>query len=295
MVVEAYPSLAKAAAAAFRMAPTVSRARSCCGHLRGTSRRVREAAGSSRGTRASARAMPLFPTCLGEDAACFPELGRVTRVLRGAPQRRVGNLSDSSYSSRMLVKDDPKHQPKPHVCPWWLGPLLANPLRRLIESPEGILGPHVRPGMTVLEPGCGMGYFTLALARMVGPEGRVVAVDVQPRMIGGLLWRARKAGLAGRIEAVVGTLDVQQLAAHRGAVDFAAALHVAHEVADQTAFLRRIHELLRPGGLLLIVEPKGHVRAEAFAATLNCASRVGFARRACPDARGHTALLQRPR
>jgi predicted O-methyltransferase YrrM len=149
--------------------------------------------------------------------------------------------------------------------------------------------------MTVLEPGCGMGYFTLALARMVGPEGRVVAVDLQPRMIGGLLWRARRAGLADRIEAVVGTLDDERLAARRGAVDFAAVLHVAHEVADQTAFLSRIHELLRPGGLLLLVEPKGHVRAEAFTVTLNSASRAGFAKRACPDTRGHAALLERLR
>lgn len=158
-----------------------------------------------------------------------------------------------------------------------------------------MLEPYVRPGMTVLEPGCGMGYFSLALARMVGPEGRVVAVDVQPRMIAGLLRRARRAGLADRIEAVVGTLDVERLAAHRGAVDFAAVLHVAHEVSDQAAFLGRIHELLRPGGLLLLVEPKGHVHAEAFAVTLNSACRVGFAKRACPGARGHTALLERAR
>jgi ubiquinone/menaquinone biosynthesis C-methylase UbiE len=167
-------------------------------------------------------------------------------------------------------------------------------LRRLFESPERILGPNVRPGMTVLEPGCGMGFFTLPLARMVGPEGRVVAVDVQPRMIGGLVRRACKAGLSGRIEAVVGTVDADGLAAHRGAIDFAAALHVVHEVPDQRAFLARIHELLRPGGLLLIVEPKGHVRAEAFAASLDTAAHVGFAKRASPDVRGHAALLERP-
>jgi len=71
------------------------------------------------------------------------------------------------------------------VCPWWLGYLLASPIRRLLHNPTRILTPFVRPGMTVLEPGPGMGYFTLELARLVGTSGRVVAVDVQPKMIGG--------------------------------------------------------------------------------------------------------------
>ncbi len=58
---------------------------------------------------------------------------------------------------------------RPHVCPAWAGPLLCCPLRRLFERPETLLGGNVRPGMTVLEPGCGMGYFTLPIARMTGP------------------------------------------------------------------------------------------------------------------------------
>ena len=124
----------------------VSCARSCWGNLRGTSGRVREPAGGFRETRASARATPLRPTCLDEDAAYFPELGRVTSILRGQPQTRVGNMSNSSYSSHMPVHDALEHRPRPHLCPWWLGLLLANPLRRLIENPEGLLGPYVGPG-----------------------------------------------------------------------------------------------------------------------------------------------------
>jgi len=50
------------------------------------------------------------------------------------------------------------------VCPWWLGYLLASPLRRLLQDPAAIVGPYVREGMTVLEPGPGMGFFTLAMA-----------------------------------------------------------------------------------------------------------------------------------
>ncbi len=58
------------------------------------------------------------------------------------------------------------------VCPWWLGYLLASRLRRLWEDPRTILAPYVREDMTVLEPGPGMGFFTLELARLVGSSGR---------------------------------------------------------------------------------------------------------------------------
>ena len=86
------------------------------------------------------------------------------------------------------------------VCPPWLGYVLLNPLRKLVENPDKILGRFVREGMIVLETGCGMGYFTLPLARMVGAKGRVVAVDIAPKMLSVLERRAQKAGLLDRIE-----------------------------------------------------------------------------------------------
>ena len=68
------------------------------------------------------------------------------------------------------------------VCPFWVGYLLLSPLRKLFESPDRILGPFVTEGMMVLEPGCGMGYFTLPLARMVGAKGKVVALEIQDKI-----------------------------------------------------------------------------------------------------------------
>lgn len=56
--------------------------------------------------------------------------------------------------------------------------------------------------MTVLEPGPGMGFFTLALARLVGPSGKVIALDLQPKMIAALKRRVAKANLLSRIERV---------------------------------------------------------------------------------------------
>ena len=76
------------------------------------------------------------------------------------------------------------------VCPWWLGYFFASPVRRLIENPEQLLGPYIREGMTILEPGPGMGFFTLPMAEMAGPKGRIVAVDIQDKMLGGLRRRA---------------------------------------------------------------------------------------------------------
>jgi ubiquinone/menaquinone biosynthesis C-methylase UbiE len=162
------------------------------------------------------------------------------------------------------------------VCPWWLGYWLVNPLRRLWESPVKLLGPFVRESMTVLEPGCGMGYFTLDVARMVGPAGRVVAVDLQERMLAGLRRRAARAGLLERIEIRQARPDGLCLGDLAGRVDLALALHMVHEVPDPAAFLGELREALAPGGALVIVEPRGHVSAADFTATLAVAAGQGF-------------------
>jgi ubiquinone/menaquinone biosynthesis C-methylase UbiE len=181
------------------------------------------------------------------------------------------------------------------VCPWWIGWLLASPIRRLFDDAAPLLESLVRPGMAVLEPGPGMGYFSQQLARLVGPTGRVVCVDLQPKMIAGLEKRARRAGLAERVEALAGTLDHQRLDSRAATFDLAVAIHMVHEVPDQEAFLRRIATLLRPGGRLLIVEPKGHVSLESFAATVARAETAGLRRVPPPAGRlGLTALLERP-
>ena len=56
---------------------------------------------------------------------------------------------------------------------------MDNPIRRIIHSPDKILGGYIEPGQTVLDLGCGSGTFTIAMARMVGEAGRVIAVDLQ--------------------------------------------------------------------------------------------------------------------
>ena len=183
----------------------------------------------------------------------------------------------------------------PHVCPPWLGyVLLLNPLRRLLENPDRLLGPFVREGMMVLEPGPGLGYFTLPLARMVGAKGRVVVVDVQAKMLEGLRRRAERAGLLERLDLrrVDGPgLGLGDLA---GKIDFAAAIYMVHEVPDPAAFFADVFTVLKPGGKLLLIEPKGHVSAVKFEEQLATARRAGFAVGELPvKARGRGALLER--
>ena len=164
-----------------------------------------------------------------------------------------------------------------HVCPWWLGWfLLANPLRRLLHDPARLLAPHVREGMTVLEPGPGMGFFTLELARRVGPGGRVVAVDVQPRMLASLRRRAERAGLAARIDAREASAERMPVEDLEGRVGFALAFAVVHEVPDAGRFFGAVRRTLAPDATLLLAEPAGHVGAAAFQATLAAAARAGL-------------------
>lgn len=184
----------------------------------------------------------------------------------------------------------------PHrVCPWWLGYWLVNPLRRLYQSPGAILGPHLRPGMTAIEMGPGMGFFTLDMARLVGAGGRIVAIDVQPRMIGVLRRRAKRAGLLDCIETRIVAPDTSGMDDLERQADFVLAFAVVHELPDQSRFFAAAARALRPGGRMLAAEPKGHVTAEAFSRTLEAAASAGLRRVDAPSIRGsHAALLEKP-
>ena len=162
------------------------------------------------------------------------------------------------------------------VCPWWLGYLLACPLRRFAQDPAKLLAPYVREGMTVLEAGPGMGFFTLDLARLVGPSGRVVAVDIQARMIASLKRRAARAGLLERLDARLASASSLGVADLVGAVDFSLLFAVVHELPAVETFFAELAQALKPGAGLLLVEPVGHVKPAQFEAELQAAAKAGF-------------------
>jgi ubiquinone/menaquinone biosynthesis C-methylase UbiE len=171
----------------------------------------------------------------------------------------------------------------PHTCPWWLGYLLASPVRKLIERPESLVLPLLRPGQRVLELGPGLGFFTLPVASALGPEGRLVCVDVQRPMLDRLRRRLSKRSLLERTELRLCTardFGIDDLA---GRVDLALALHVVHETADPRATVAALARTLAPEGRLLLVEPPGHCSAELFAAETAAAAEAGLVR--CPHPR----------
>jgi ubiquinone/menaquinone biosynthesis C-methylase UbiE len=179
------------------------------------------------------------------------------------------------------------------ICPWWLGYLLASPIRRLFHDPADLLAPYVRPGMTVIEPGPGMGFFTLELARRVGAAGRVVVVDVQPRMLSVLGRRAARAGLAGRIDARLAQPESMGLDDLAAAADFVLAFAMVHEMPDAGRFFAEAAAALKPGGTMLLAEPSGHVDDARFARELAAAAAAGLTVVERPAVRMSQAALLR--
>jgi len=176
-----------------------------------------------------------------------------------------------------------------------MGYLIASPLRKLTENPETILAPLVEPGMTVVDIGSAMGFFSLPAARMVGETGRVVCVDVQQRMLTTLGKRARRKGLADIIETRLCSQEKLGLDDLAGGADLVLAIHVMHETAYPRIFLTSCRQVLRAGGRLLILEPKRHVTVGNFEATRKLAGEIGFEENDTPNLRSSlTMLLESP-
>lgn len=180
------------------------------------------------------------------------------------------------------------------VCPWWLGYWLLNPLRRLMHNPEKILAPFVTAGMTVLDVGPGMGFFSLPLARMAGPDGKVVCVDLQEKMLRALERRAAAAGLSDRIVTRICTPASLCLDDFSGKIDFALVFAVVHEVPDPANFFAELSGALKPGAFCLFAEPKGHVSVQEFEDSLAIAGQKGLRRVESPRiARSRAGLLKK--
>ena len=160
-----------------------------------------------------------------------------------------------------------------HICSWKIAFALDNPIRMLIHNPQKILGEYIEPGQIVLDVGCGSGTFSLAIAKMVGESGKVIAVDIQEEMLQILRKKAAQQGLESII--VTHKSDPDRLGISEK-VDFALAFYMVHEVPDAEAFLKEIASVLKPKGKLLVVEPKIHVSATAFEKTIEVARHAGL-------------------
>ena len=166
---------------------------------------------------------------------------------------------------------------KTHICPWWMGYFLINPLRKTGQNPGKILSEFVKPGMQVMDYGCAMGYFSIPMAKMTGRNGKVVCVDIQQRMLDKLEKRAKRAKLEH-------TILTRRTGIHdsfeelRSQIDFALLFAVVHEVPDKKDLFTRLYNILKPGGKILFAEPSGHVFPAEFEKSVSIAESAGFIR-----------------
>ncbi|QDT68138.1 Ubiquinone/menaquinone biosynthesis C-methyltransferase UbiE [Planctomycetes bacterium MalM25] len=131
-------------------------------------------------------------------------------------------------------------------------PWLVRDSRDREEEPAKMLGAlGVEPAQTVCDLGCGNGFYTLKLAKLVGPKGRVLAVDIQPEMLDLLTTRAESRGVTN-VEPIEGAVDDPHLPA--GAVDLVLLVDVYHEFSHPPEMLGAIRASLKPKGRVALVE-----------------------------------------
>jgi ubiquinone/menaquinone biosynthesis C-methylase UbiE len=162
---------------------------------------------------------------------------------------------------------------KNRVCPVELAGSFDNRFRRWLQNPLKILGPYIKEGMTVLDLGCGPGFFSIDMAQMVGKSGRVIACDLQEGMLRKLRNKIQGTGLEERItlhNCQKNRIGLQEK------VDFVLAFYMVHEIPDKERLFAEIRAILKPNGQVLIVEPPFHVSKKAFEETLEKARGAGL-------------------
>ena len=183
---------------------------------------------------------------------------------------------------------------KTDVCPWQVAPILLMTVRKPLHNPRKIVGQYITEGMTVLDIGCGMGYFTIPMAEMVGGSGKVIAADLQPEMLDGLRRNAAKAEVHNIIthQCKKNTLALDDWA---GKIDFALIFWMLHEVPDSERLILEMRSALSDHGVLFFSEPKfGHVSADQFKESLDMITSSGFRITEYPKVTlGRTALLEK--
>ncbi len=149
----------------------------------------------------------------------------------------------------------------PYVCPAEFAGSLDNSVRRLIHKPNRILETRIIKGMTVLDLGCGPGFFTIELAKLVGETGRVIAADLQQGMLDKVAAKIKGTELEKTIELHKCQEDTFGISRK---VDFVLAFWMVHEVTDKQKLFEEIKSVLNPGGRIWIIEPKFHVSEKSF-------------------------------
>ncbi len=160
------------------------------------------------------------------------------------------------------------------LCPVERADSLDSKIRKWLQNPRTILAPYISEGMTVLDFGCGPGFFSVEIARMVGRQGKVISADLQEGMLQILRNKIQGTELNDRITLTKcdrGSINVT------AKIDFGMAFFVVHEVPDKARLFMELKPLLKEGAQFLLVEPKlFHVSKKQFELSLRIAESAGF-------------------
>ncbi len=160
------------------------------------------------------------------------------------------------------------------VCPVELSGSLDNKLRKVFQDPQKILKPYVMPGMKIADIGCGPGFFSLEIAKLVGVKGKVFAVDLQEGMLNIIRAKIKDTELQNLVIPIKSSGTEITIPEK---VDFMLAFFMVHEVPDKLGFFKQLKNYLNMEGKILIVEPKYfHVSTKEFETTISYAKQAGF-------------------
>jgi ubiquinone/menaquinone biosynthesis C-methylase UbiE len=163
---------------------------------------------------------------------------------------------------------------KNRVCPVELAGSLDNKIRKWFQNPQKILAPYIKEGMKVLDIGCGPGFFSIELAKMVGKTGKVFSADLQEGMLQKIRNKIHGTELEERIKLIKCEEDKINVPEK---VDFILAFYMVHEVPNKERLFEALKNVLDEKGQFLIVEPKlFHVTKKEFGETMNIAEKAGF-------------------
>ncbi|OEH85015.1 methyltransferase type 11 [Desulfuribacillus stibiiarsenatis] len=150
---------------------------------------------------------------------------------------------------------------------------LDNKLRGIIQNPNKILGNYINKGMLVIDIGCGPGFFTTTMAELVGDKGKVIAIDLQEKMLEFLKDKIRGT----KLEEIIITHQCSERSLELSAeADFILAFYMVHEVPCQKTFFQEVKSLIKLDGKVLVVEPFFHVSNRSFQKTKEIVSNMGF-------------------
>lgn len=159
------------------------------------------------------------------------------------------------------------------VCPVEIAGGLDNSFRKLIQNPRKILSPYIKDGMTVLDLGCGPGFFSLEIANLLEGSGKVIAADLQDGMLNKVRKKIEGTELESKV--ILHKCDEDSINLEQK-VDFVLAFYMIHEVPNQTHLFKELKSILNPNGELLIIEPKFHVTKKAFNSMISNIESIGF-------------------